>query len=318
MPALRRGDVVIFDNLTSHLSPAVSEAIERAGASVLPLPPYSPDFNPIEEMFSKFKEFLRRVGARAKEHLYDAIGEGLREVTPGDILGWFRHAGCVSCRREPLDVNMRTVSPHSLHAPLRALLAPCRAANRSGPRRVVRVPHARNASRAGPPGSVVEDVPQFERPRERVARRGADLETRGRSSSVRTGRCRASGTVDVQGHRRESRDEGRSATGFALSVAFTASKESSRRRSGRQVPDPRIRYSDSRPKRNPTPRRPGVADAPERPPSSSSDPMRSSVLPVGGLSPREKAQRAGDRPRTRHEAPPCPKRVDVDPISIQG
>ena len=96
VPALRRGDVVIFDNLTSHLSPAVSEAIERAGASILPLPPYSPDFNPIEEMFSKFKEFLRRVGARAKEHLYDAIGDGLREVTQEDILGWFRHAGlCV-------------------------------------------------------------------------------------------------------------------------------------------------------------------------------------------------------------------------------
>jgi transposase len=92
-PALRRGDVVVFDNLTSHLSPAVFEAIERAGASVLPLPPYSPDLTPIEEMFSKFKQFLRRVGARAKEHLYDAIGEGLRDVTDQDILGWFRHAG---------------------------------------------------------------------------------------------------------------------------------------------------------------------------------------------------------------------------------
>ena len=65
VPALRRGDVVIFDHLASHLSPAVPEAIGRAGASVLPLPPYSPDFNPIEEMFSKFKEFPRRVGARA-------------------------------------------------------------------------------------------------------------------------------------------------------------------------------------------------------------------------------------------------------------
>ena len=96
VPALHRGDVVIFDNLTSHLSPEVTAAIERAGASVLPLPPYSPDFSPIEEMFSKLKGFLRRVGARAKEHLYDAIGDGLREVTPGDILGWFRHAGmCV-------------------------------------------------------------------------------------------------------------------------------------------------------------------------------------------------------------------------------
>jgi transposase len=96
VPALRRGDVVIFDNLSSHLSPEVFRAIERAGASVLPLPPYSPDFNPIEEMFSKVKEFLRRVGARAKEHLYEAIGDGLQEVTPRDILGWFRHAGlCV-------------------------------------------------------------------------------------------------------------------------------------------------------------------------------------------------------------------------------
>ena len=96
VPALRRGDVVIFDNPASHLPPAVSEAIGRVGASVLPLPPYSPDFNPIEELFSKFKGFLRRVGARAKEHPYDAIGEGLREVTPEDILGWFRHAGlCV-------------------------------------------------------------------------------------------------------------------------------------------------------------------------------------------------------------------------------
>jgi transposase len=93
VPALRRGDVVAFDNLSSHLGPAVFEAIERAGASVLPLPPYSPDYTPIEEMFSKFKQFLRRVGARAKDHLYDAIGEGLRDVTDQDILGWFRHAG---------------------------------------------------------------------------------------------------------------------------------------------------------------------------------------------------------------------------------
>ena len=99
VPALRPGDVVVFDNLSSHLGPAVFEAIERAGASVLPLPPYSPDFTPIEEMFSKFKEFLRRISARAKEHLYDAIGEGFREVTVQDILGWFRHAGL--CATQP-------------------------------------------------------------------------------------------------------------------------------------------------------------------------------------------------------------------------
>jgi DDE superfamily endonuclease len=98
VPASRQGDVVIFDNLAAHLRPEVIEAIERAGASVLPLPPYSPDFAPIEETFSKFKECLRRVGARAKEHLYDAIGDALRQVTIEDILGWFRQAGSCAMR----------------------------------------------------------------------------------------------------------------------------------------------------------------------------------------------------------------------------
>ena len=99
VPALRPGDVVVFDNLAAHHSAGVREAIESVGASVLPLPPYSPDYTPIEEMFSKFKAFLRRVGARAKEQLYDAIGAGLREVTDQDILGWFRHAGL--CATQP-------------------------------------------------------------------------------------------------------------------------------------------------------------------------------------------------------------------------
>jgi transposase len=98
VPALRPGEVVVFDNLSSHLGPAVSEAIERAGAGVLPLPPYSPDYTPIEEMFSKFKDFLRRIGARAREHLYDAIGAGLRDVSDHDILGWFCHAGLCETR----------------------------------------------------------------------------------------------------------------------------------------------------------------------------------------------------------------------------
>ncbi len=93
VPALRPGDVVVFDNLSAHLAPAVSEAIERAGASVLPLPPYSPDYTPIEEMYSKVKEFLRRVAARVKGDLYNAIGDALREVTPEDIIGWFKEAG---------------------------------------------------------------------------------------------------------------------------------------------------------------------------------------------------------------------------------
>jgi transposase len=93
VPALRAGDVVVFNNLASHLRPEVTAAIERIGARVLPLPPFSPDFNPIEEMFSKLKEALRRLGAGTKDHLYDAIGEALGEVALGDIVGWFRHAG---------------------------------------------------------------------------------------------------------------------------------------------------------------------------------------------------------------------------------
>jgi transposase len=93
VPALHEGDVVVFDNLSAHVSPVVVEAIERAGASVLPLPPYSPDYTPIEEMYSKVKQFLRRVAARVKGDLYDAIGDALREVTPQDIIGWFKEAG---------------------------------------------------------------------------------------------------------------------------------------------------------------------------------------------------------------------------------
>jgi transposase len=93
VPALRPGDVVVFDNLASHFTPGVAEAIGRAGATVLPLPPYSPDFNPIEELFSKLKELLRRAAARTRDGLYDALGEALRLVSAEDILGWFRQAG---------------------------------------------------------------------------------------------------------------------------------------------------------------------------------------------------------------------------------
>jgi transposase len=93
VPALHEGDVVVLDNLKPHLAPGVAAAIERAGASVLPLPLYSPDYIPIEEMNSKVKEFLRRVAARTKGDLYEAIGEALKEVTPQDIIGWFKEAG---------------------------------------------------------------------------------------------------------------------------------------------------------------------------------------------------------------------------------
>lgn len=92
-PALQPGDVVVFDNLSSHFTPGVAEAIERVGARVLPLPPYSPELTPIEGMFSKVKEFLRRVGARAKGALVEAIGEALKQVSAQDVLGWFQQAG---------------------------------------------------------------------------------------------------------------------------------------------------------------------------------------------------------------------------------
>jgi transposase len=85
--------VVVWDNLKPHLTAGVAASIERAGARVLPLPPYRPDYTPIEEMWSKVKQWLRRAGVRAKDALYDVLGEALRQVTPEDILGWFRHAG---------------------------------------------------------------------------------------------------------------------------------------------------------------------------------------------------------------------------------
>ena len=92
-PELRPGDVVVFDNLKPHRSPHVVESIGRAGASVLPLPPYSSDYDPIEELWSKFKGELRRVAARVQKDLYNAVGETLDHVTLQDILGWFNHSG---------------------------------------------------------------------------------------------------------------------------------------------------------------------------------------------------------------------------------
>ena len=92
-PELRPGDVVVFDNLKPHRSPHVAESIGRAGASVLPLPPYSSDYDPIEELWSKFKGELRRVAVRVQKDLYNAVGETLDQVTLQDILGWFNHSG---------------------------------------------------------------------------------------------------------------------------------------------------------------------------------------------------------------------------------
>lgn len=93
IPELKKGDVVIMDNLSSHKVSGVIEPIEKAGASVLFLPAYSPDLNPIELMWSKIKSFLRKVKARTKESLFEAIGDALNLVTQSDVLGWFKECG---------------------------------------------------------------------------------------------------------------------------------------------------------------------------------------------------------------------------------
>ena len=92
-PQLRSGDVVVMDNLTPHKASGVREAIESVGAELRYLPPYSPDFNPIENMWSKVKGRLRSLAARSIESLHDAIGTALATVTPDDCLGFFRHCG---------------------------------------------------------------------------------------------------------------------------------------------------------------------------------------------------------------------------------
>ena len=92
-PALRPGDVVVMDNLSSHKAPGVRAAIEAAGARLVYLPPYSPDLNPVENMWSKVKAHLRAAAARTADALGAAIDAALAAVTPGDCAGFFRHCG---------------------------------------------------------------------------------------------------------------------------------------------------------------------------------------------------------------------------------
>jgi transposase len=92
-PHLRAGDVVVMDNLTPHKAAGVREAIEAAGATLRYLPPYSPDFNPIENVWGKVKGLLRSLAARSVEALHDAVGVALATVTPADCVGFFRHCG---------------------------------------------------------------------------------------------------------------------------------------------------------------------------------------------------------------------------------
>jgi transposase len=90
VPALRPGDVVVMDNLGSHKVAGVREAIEKAEAELLYLPPYSPDLNPIEKAWAKFKQLLRSAKARSKDALDQAVSNALNCITPDDAKAWFR------------------------------------------------------------------------------------------------------------------------------------------------------------------------------------------------------------------------------------
>lgn len=93
VPTLRPGDIVIMDNLPAHKPGAVRAAIEAAGAELSFLPPYSPDFNPIENAFSKLKAILRKAAARTIDDLWHAIGEAIDAFTPRECQNYFAACG---------------------------------------------------------------------------------------------------------------------------------------------------------------------------------------------------------------------------------
>ncbi len=92
-PSLRVGQIVIADNLSAHKSQRTRELVESRGARLWFLPPYSPDFSPIENAFSKLKSYLRKATARTKPDLQKAIAEALDSITPQDAQGYFHHCG---------------------------------------------------------------------------------------------------------------------------------------------------------------------------------------------------------------------------------
>ena len=94
-PTLLPGEIVVLDNYSAHKADGALDPIYEAGASVLFLPEYSPDLNPIELMWSKVKAILRKLKARTAETLLDAMGEALKAVTCEDIVGWFEYHGYI-------------------------------------------------------------------------------------------------------------------------------------------------------------------------------------------------------------------------------
>lgn len=92
-PALRPGDVVVMDNLSSHKGPAIRKAIRAAGAKLIFLPPYSPDLNPIEQVFAKLKTLLRKANARTIEEVTDAIRKLLDDYTDQECANYLVNSG---------------------------------------------------------------------------------------------------------------------------------------------------------------------------------------------------------------------------------
>jgi transposase len=92
-PTLKRGDIVIMDNVSVHKVAGVREAIEARGATLLYLPPYSPDLNPIEQYFSKLKSLLRKAAARSIDSLWEVIGSCLADFSPSECAAYVTHAG---------------------------------------------------------------------------------------------------------------------------------------------------------------------------------------------------------------------------------
>ena len=93
LPWLQSGQVVVWDNVPPHHRPVLGTLLESVGCSVIFLPGYSPDFNPIEEAFSKIKAFLKAAAARTRETLQNAVAQAIASVSRTDILGWFNHCG---------------------------------------------------------------------------------------------------------------------------------------------------------------------------------------------------------------------------------
>jgi transposase len=92
-PKLQADDVVVLDNLSAHKVSGIRELIEARGAQLLYLPPYSPDLNPIELAWSKFKQYLCSAKARTAEALDQAVSEALQTITADNVVAWFRHCG---------------------------------------------------------------------------------------------------------------------------------------------------------------------------------------------------------------------------------